>query len=51
LRPVMLFLFLKPSLRERVWAKRPPPALEQLDHHEGVVALSPLDAEPRPNAR
>ena len=51
LRPVTLFLSLKPSLRERVWAKRPPPALEQLDHHEGVFALSALDAQPRSNAR
>jgi hypothetical protein len=44
LDPVMLFLFLKPSRRQRVWTKGSSPALKQLDHHEGVVALRLLDS-------
>ena len=40
----MLFLFLEPSLRERVWTKGSSPALKQLDHHEGVVALRIFDS-------
>jgi hypothetical protein len=33
LNPVMLFLLIKPSLREWIRAKCPPAALQQLDHH------------------
>ena len=50
LDPVMLFLFIEPSLWERVWTKGSSPALKQLDHHKCVVALRVFDAQPGPNA-
>src|ERR1700694_2807779 len=49
LDPIQRFLFVEPSLRQRVRTKSATTSLQQVDHRESVVTLRPLDAEPVPN--
>jgi hypothetical protein len=44
LNPVVLFLFVQPSLWQRRSTERTAPSLQQVDHYQSVIALPALDS-------
>ena len=49
LNPVVLFLLVEPRTWERSPAEGPATALEEVDHHQSVLALTAFDSQPRLN--
>jgi hypothetical protein len=51
LNPIVLFLLVKPGLRQRRSTKRAAASLQQVDHGQGVVALLALAMQPSPSTK